>query len=374
MFFLVNRAYLYRCLCVFNVTRLHSLNFIISLLLSIFTGPGDYDASLLSSLSEVGSRLLKLAGKSCFFAREDELFHTFHHERPHEAQGYDSHRWRCAHLAHDVHCPEGWLMVSSFSRPQLRTIAPAWISFVPKEVVRQGYKSHVHHWTVCEHSAILAQGVFSCMFCILFTVRWLSARIPPNHGAGGVRSTPRRWEWHRREVFRGDIVARFSGEGEAECPRAQCVDSIERGASSELGSGWLATMPNVQCWRKSWSTAKPRCNIWRWRLPLRVPSPQSWMPRSLSWRWNLQSRLFRKYRGSRRGVVLPLPMMMMRRCSLKASGGMSHAWQAPCLWQILVRPLFQKSPPNFHFGCNRSCFAAARRCRVSGAGSASACV
>ena len=84
-------------------------------------------------------------------------------------------------------------------------------------------------------------------------------------------------QWHRREVFRGDIVERFSGKGEAECPRAQCVDSIERGEGvrrAELGSGWLHTMPNVQCWRKSWSTAKPGCNVWRRKLPLCVPGPQ----------------------------------------------------------------------------------------------------
>ena len=49
-----------------------------------------------------------------------------------------------------------------------------------------------------------------------------------------------------------------------------------------LGSVWLPTTPNVQCWRRSWSTAKPGC-IWRQKFLWRPPQGlQSWMPRSLS--------------------------------------------------------------------------------------------
>ena len=51
------------------------------------------------------------------FAPEEELFHTLHHQRSHEAQGWDPRSHRGVHLAHDVLCREGWLMASSFSRP-----------------------------------------------------------------------------------------------------------------------------------------------------------------------------------------------------------------------------------------------------------------
>ena len=53
---------------------------------------------LISGIVPAMTRLLKLAGKSCSFAREEELFHTLHHERPHEAQGCGPHSHRGAHL------------------------------------------------------------------------------------------------------------------------------------------------------------------------------------------------------------------------------------------------------------------------------------
>ena len=89
------------------------------------------------------------------------------------------------------------------------------------------------------------------------SVRWPSARSPFS-GTVKPNSTPPRGRWRQErvndeevwesakkrvlgleaaistmiaigidDVFRGDIVEGFSGEGEAECSRAQCVDSIE---------------------------------------------------------------------------------------------------------------------------------------------------
>ena len=82
------------------------------------------------------------------------------------------------------------------------------------------------------------------------------------------------------------------GEGQNRMPKSpvcQYESKGRRSSSSELGSVWLLTMTHMQFWRRSWSTAKPECNVWRQKpLWCFLQGRQCWMPRFLRGRRGLQ--------------------------------------------------------------------------------------
>ena len=85
---------------------------------------------------------------------------------------------------------------------------------------------------------------------------------------------------HLRDVFRGDVVEGFSGEGETECSRAQFIgvkEFVER-ARKRL----VAHVAQRAVLEKELVDGETRCNVWRQKILWFPQGLQSWMPRSLS--------------------------------------------------------------------------------------------